>query len=89
MGITLGIVHSSVPRNEEVRNPSKSFGQHQAKVKRALKAYVKCFNEELATIHNLQENEILMAAISGVRLETPFWDKLQKDECKTLQEFYS
>ena len=29
-----------------------------------------------------------MAAISGVQLETPFWDKLQKDECKMLQEFY-
>ena len=29
-----------------------------------------------------------MAAISGVRCETPFWDKIQKDECKTLQEFY-
>ena len=29
-----------------------------------------------------------MAAISGVRLETPFWGKLQKDESKTLQEFY-
>ena len=29
-----------------------------------------------------------MVAISGVRPETPFWDKLQKDECKTLQEFY-
>ena len=32
----------------------------------ALKAYVKCFNEELATIHNLQENGVLMATISGV-----------------------
>ena len=53
-----------------------------------LKAYVKRFNEELATIHNLQENEVLMAAISGVQPETPFWDKLQKDEYKTLQEFY-
>ena len=29
-----------------------------------------------------------MAAILGVQPETPFWDKLQKDECKTLQEFY-
>ena len=29
-----------------------------------------------------------MEAISGVRPETPFWEKLQKDECKTLQEFY-
>ena len=29
-----------------------------------------------------------MATISGVQLETPFWDKLQKDECKKLQEFY-
>ena len=29
-----------------------------------------------------------MAAISGVRPETPFWDKLQKDKCKMLQEFY-
>ena len=29
-----------------------------------------------------------MAAISGVRPETLFWDKLQKDECKTLEEFY-
>ena len=41
-----------------------------------LKVYVKCFNEELATIHNPQENRVLMAAISGVRPETPFWDKL-------------
>ena len=53
-----------------------------------LKAYAKCFNKELATIHNLQENRVLMVAISGVRPETPFWDKLQKEECKTLQEFY-
>ena len=29
-----------------------------------------------------------MAAISGVRPKTPFWDKLPKDECKMLQEFY-
>ena len=29
-----------------------------------------------------------MATISRVRSEIPFWDKLQKDECKTLQEFY-
>ena len=29
-----------------------------------------------------------MAAISGVRPETHFWDKLQKDECKTLAENY-
>ena len=29
-----------------------------------------------------------MAAISGVRPNTPFWDKLQKDECKTLAKFY-
>ena len=52
------------------------------------KAYVKCFNEELMTIHNPQENRVLMAAISGVQPETLFRDKLQKDECKTLQEFY-
>ena len=30
----------------------------------------------------------MMAAISGVRPEISFWDKLQKDECKSLQEFY-
>ena len=29
-----------------------------------------------------------MAVISGVRPETPFWDKLQKNEYKMLQEFY-
>ena len=52
-----------------------------------LKAYVKRFNKELATIHNPQENGVLMVAISRVRPKTPFWDKLQKDECKTLQEF--
>ena len=49
-----------------------------------LKAYVKRFNEELTTIHNPQENGVLMAIISGVRPETPLWDKLQKDECKML-----
>ena len=53
-----------------------------------LKAYVRSFNKELSAIHNPQENGVLMAAISGVQPETPFWDKLQKDECKTLQEFY-
>ena len=53
-----------------------------------LKAYIKYFNDELATIHNLQENRVMMAAISGVRPKTPFWDKLQKDKCKSLQEFY-
>ena len=30
----------------------------------------------------------MMAVISGVRPDTPFEDKLQKDECKTLAEFY-
>ena len=29
-----------------------------------------------------------MVAISGVRPETPFWDKPQNNECKTLLEFY-
>ena len=29
-----------------------------------------------------------MVAISEVRPETPFWDKLQKDECKLLSKFY-
>ena len=49
-----------------------------------LKVYIKRFNDELTTIHNPQENEVMMAAISGVRPDTPFWDKLQKDECKSL-----
>ena len=31
-----------------------------------LKMYVKCFIEELETIHNLQKNEVLMVAISRV-----------------------
>ena len=39
-------------------------------------------------IHNPQENGVMMATISEVRPETPFWDKLQKDECKSLQQFY-
>ena len=72
----LGIVHASIPMIEKVRNPSKSFGQHQARVNKTLKVYVKCFNEELATIHNSQENGVLMEMISGVRPKTPFWDKL-------------
>ena len=65
---------------------------HLASIKQGtnetLKAYVRHFNEELATIHNPQKNGVLMAAISGVRPETSFYDKFQKDECKTLQEFY-
>ena len=53
-----------------------------------LKAYIKRFNDKLKTIHNPQENGVMMAAISGARPDTPFWDKLQKDECKTLVKFY-
>ena len=30
----------------------------------------------------------MMVAIFGVWPDTPFWDKLQKDECKSLSEFY-
>ena len=30
----------------------------------------------------------MMAVISGVRPDTLFWGKLQKDECKSLSEFY-
>ena len=29
-----------------------------------------------------------MTAIFGVQLDIPFWNKLQKDECKSLSEFY-
>ena len=39
-------------------------------------------------IHNPQENGVMMVAISGGRPDTSFWDKPQKDECKTLAEFY-
>ena len=41
-----------------------------------LKAYIKRFNNKLKTIHNPQENKVMMVAISGVRLDTYFWDKL-------------
>ena len=30
----------------------------------------------------------MMAAILGIQPETPCWDNVQKDECKSLQEFY-
>ena len=53
-----------------------------------LNAYIKCFNDELTTIHKPQENRVMMAAISGVRPDIPLWDKLHKDKCKTLAEFY-
>ena len=53
-----------------------------------LKSYIKHFNDELTKIHNPQENRVMMAAISRVQPETPFWDKLQKNECKLLMEFY-
>ena len=56
--------------------------------KEMLKSYIKRFNDELTTIHHPQENRVMMAAISEVQPETPFWDKLQKDECKLLLEFY-
>ena len=65
---------------------------HLVSIKQGLnetvKSYIKCFNDELATIHKPQENGVMMAAISGVQPDTPFWDKLQKDECKLLSEFY-
>ena len=53
-----------------------------------LKAYIKHFNDELTTIQGPQENGVMMATISEVRPNTPFWDKLQKDDCKSLAEFY-
>ena len=43
------------------RLASIKLGLHET-----LNVYVRHFNEELATIHNLQENGVLMAAISGV-----------------------
>ena len=64
--------------------PLSSLASIKQEPNKTLKAYVRRFSEELATIHNPQENGVLMAAISGVRPEMPFWDKLQKDKCKTL-----
>ena len=65
---------------------------HLASIKQGpnetFKAYIKHFNDELTIIHNPQENEVMIAAISGVRPDTPFWDKLQKDECNSLSKFY-
>ena len=52
-----------------------------------LKAYIKGFNDELTMIHNPKENSVMMIAIFRVRSDTPFWDKIQKDECKLLVEF--
>ena len=78
----------SVLRSEKVRNPLTRLASIKQGPSDTLKMYVKRFNEGLVTIHNPQEHGVLMASISGVQLETPFWDKLQKDECKTLQEFY-
>ena len=68
--------------------PLSRFANIKQGPNKILKAYVRCFNEELATIHNPQENKVLMATILGVWPETRFWDKLQKDECKMPQEFY-
>ena len=39
-------------------------------------------------IHNPQKNGVMTTAISRVRPDTPFWDKLQKEECKSLAKFY-
>ena len=65
---------------------------HLASIKQepneTLKVYIKHVNDELTTIHNAQENGVMMATISRVGLDTLFWDKLQKDECKSLAEFY-
>ena len=36
-----------------------------------LKVYIKRFNDELTTIHNPQENGVMMATISRVRPDTP------------------
>ena len=52
-----------------------------------LKSYIKRFNEKLTTIHNSQENRVMMSSISRVRPDTPFWDKLQKDEYNSLSKF--
>ena len=66
--------------------------RHIASIKQGpnetLKVYIKRFNDELMTMHNPQENGVMMVAISGVRPDTLFRDKLQKDECNMLTEFY-
>ena len=36
------------------------------------KAYIKRFNDKLTMINNCQDNGVMMAAISGVRPDTPF-----------------
>ena len=84
---TLEIVYALVPRSEKVRDPLSRLASIKQGSNETLKVYVRRFNKELATIHNPQENGVLMEAILGIQPETPFWDKLQKDDCKTLLEF--
>ena len=68
--------------------PLSSLANIKQGLNETLKAYIKRFNDELKTILNPQENGVMMETISGIRPNTPFWDKLQKDECKSLAEFY-
>ena len=84
LNTTLRVIYVPIPMGQKVRNPVSCLANIKQGPNETLKAYVRCFNEELATIHNPQENGVLMAVILGVRLETPFWDKLEKDECKMM-----
>ena len=52
-----------------------------------LKAYVKCFNEELVTIHNPQENGVSMAAINGCDLRHSFGISFRKMNARRCKSF--
>ena len=72
LGATFLDVYVLVPRARKYATRLSRLASIKQGPNEMLKAYIKRFNDELITIHNPQENMVMMTAIFGVRPDTPF-----------------
>ena len=72
LGTALRHVHHQFQGARKYVTPLSRFVSIKQGPNKTLKLYIHHFNDELTTIHNPQENGMMMAAISGVKPKTPF-----------------
>ena len=64
------------------------LGNVKQKKGETLKLYINRFNDMSNFVTWSPHAGILTHLMNGVPPETPFWDKLQQKECRSVDEFY-
>ena len=83
---TLFLQHFQVTRRFAI--PLALLENVKQKKGEALKLYINCFNKMSNFVTWSPDARVLAHFTNRVLPETPFWDELQQQECRSVREFY-